>query len=163
MLTSTVHIAVITPPYSSEPLLLHVRSCVHFLGCVYKHLCQYDPTGFSWYLSGTSGSNWSYGRLCWTMKINLRAEWSKSEASVVKHSHITLQLPYITFIESQWGGLSQLRDMILKRFKGRLVGPFQQCRLIVFLPPNELLHSFPEAPRTTQARETSASEGRNYY
>ena len=36
-------------------------------------------------------------------------------------------------------------------------------RLIVLLPPNELLHSSPEAPRTTQARETSASEGRNYY
>ena len=32
--------------------------------------------------------------------------------------------------------------------------------LIVLLPPNEFLHSSPEAPRTTQARETSASEGR---
>ena len=52
-----------------------------------------------------------------------------------------------------------------KRFKGRLVGPFQHCslRLIVLLPPNEFLHSSPEAPRTIQARETSASEGRSYY
>ena len=42
------------------------------------------------------------------------------------------------------------------------MGPFQHCsrRLIVLLPPNEFLHSSPEAPRTTQARETSASEGR---
>ena len=54
---------------------------------------------------------------------------------------------------------------IKKRFKGRLVGPFQHfiLRLIVLLPPNEFLHSSPEAPRTTQARQTSASEGRNYY
>ena len=52
-----------------------------------------------------------------------------------------------------------------KRFKGRLVGPFQHCsrRLIVLLPPNGFLHSSPETPRATQARETSASEGRNYY
>ena len=55
--------------------------------------------------------------------------------------------------------------MLVKRFKGRLVGPFQHCirRLIVLLPPNEFLHSSPEAPRTIQERETSASEGRNYY
>ena len=54
---------------------------------------------------------------------------------------------------------------VFKRFKGRLVGLFQHCipRLIVLLPPSEFLHSSPEAPRTTQARETSASEGRNYY
>ena len=52
-----------------------------------------------------------------------------------------------------------------KSFKGGLVGPFQHCsrRLIVLLPSNEFLHSSPEAPRTIQARETSASEGRNYY
>ena len=31
------------------------------------------------------------------------------------------------------------------------------------LTPNEFLHSSPEAPHTTEARETSASEGRNYY
>ena len=31
------------------------------------------------------------------------------------------------------------------------------------LTPNEFLHSSPEAPRTTQSQETSASEGRNYY
>ena len=50
-------------------------------------------------------------------------------------------------------------------FKRRLVGLFQHFsrRLIVLLLPNEFLHSSPEAPRTTQARETSASEGRNYY
>ena len=53
----------------------------------------------------------------------------------------------------------------LKMFKRRLVGLFQHFsrRLIVLLLPNEFLHSAPEAPRTTQARETSASEGRNYY
>ena len=52
-----------------------------------------------------------------------------------------------------------------KRFKGRLVGSFQHCirRLIVLLPPNEFLHSSPEAPRTIQAQETSAIEGRNCY
>ena len=37
--------------------------------------------------------------------------------------------------------------------------PKADCTLI----PNEFLHSSPEAPHTTQARETSASEGRNYY
>ena len=53
----------------------------------------------------------------------------------------------------------------LLRFNGRLVGLFQHCtrRLIVLLPPSEFLHSYLEAPRTTQGRETSASEGRNYY
>ena len=56
-------------------------------------------------------------------------------------------------------------DHIHARFKGRLVGLFQHCsrRLIVLLTPNEFFHSSPEAPRTIQARETSASEGRNYY
>ena len=45
------------------------------------------------------------------------------------------------------------------------MGLIQHCsrRLIVLLPPNEFLHSSPEAPRTIQARETSASEWRNYY
>ena len=44
------------------------------------------------------------------------------------------------------------------------MGPSQHCnrRLFVLSPPNEFLHSSPEAPRTTQARETSAGEGRNY-
>ena len=58
-----------------------------------------------------------------------------------------------------------MNNNFIKRFKGLLVGPFQHCiqRLIVLLPPNEFLHSSTEAPRTTQARETSASEGRNYY
>ena len=36
------------------------------------------------------------------------------------------------------------------------------CRPIVPLPPISSLHSSPEAPRTTQARETSASEWGNY-
>ena len=36
------------------------------------------------------------------------------------------------------------------------------CRLIVPLPPMSSPHSSPEAPRTTLARETSASEGGNY-
>jgi hypothetical protein len=58
-----------------------------------------------------------------------------------------------------------LSDDVKKRFKDRLVGFFQHCnrRLIVLLPTNEFLHSSPEAPRTIQARETSASEGKNYY
>ena len=45
------------------------------------------------------------------------------------------------------------------------MGLSQHCirRLIVLLPPNEFIHSSPEAPGTIQARETSASEGRNYY
>ena len=55
-------------------------------------------------------------------------------------------------------------QVLKERFKGRVVGFFQHCilRLIILLPPNEFRHSSPEAPRTTQARETSASEGRNY-
>ena len=57
------------------------------------------------------------------------------------------------------------RTVMLCCKKGRLVGLFQHCnrRLIVLLPPNEFLHSSPEASRTIQARGTSASEGRNYY
>ena len=60
---------------------------------------------------------------------------------------------------------STLNAQLKKMFKGRLVGPFKHCirRLIVLLPRNEFLHSSPEAPRTTQARETSATERRNYY
>jgi len=43
MLTSNIqaHIAVITTPFSSEPLLLQVRSCLHYLGFVCHHLPQY--------------------------------------------------------------------------------------------------------------------------
>ena len=39
------------------------------------------------------------------------------------------------------------------------MGLLQRCslRLIVLLPPNEFLHSSPEAPRTIEARD--ASEG----
>ena len=45
------------------------------------------------------------------------------------------------------------------------MGLFQHCnrKLIVLLSPDEFLHSSPEAPHTTQERETSANEGRNYY
>ena len=60
-----------------------------------------------------------------------------------------------------------MKNMGKKRFKVRLVGLglFQHCsrRLIVLLHPNNFLHSSPEAPCTIQARETSASEGKNYY
>ena len=63
------------------------------------------------------------------------------------------------------GSLQVLAPPECRYIKGRLVRPFQHCirRLIVLLPPNEFLHSSPEAPRTIQERETSASEGRNYY
>ena len=55
--------------------------------------------------------------------------------------------------------------LVKKRLEGRLMGLFQHCirRLIVLLPPNDFLHSSPEAPRTIQVRETSVSEERNYY
>ena len=47
------------------------------------------------------------------------------------------------------------RDTPLVIVKGGLLEPFQHCirRLIVLLPPNEFLHSSPEAPRTTLARD----------
>ena len=49
--------------------------------------------------------------------------------------------------------------------EGRLVGLFSALHpeADCTLTPNEFLHSSQDAPRTTQARETSASEGRNYY
>ena len=83
----------------------------------------------------------------------------------------TSQLPISTRGTSITECIQYVHDIISyihtlsKRSKGRLVGPFQHCirRLIVPLHPNKFLHSSPEAPRTTQARETSASEGRNYY
>ena len=60
--------------------------------------------------------------------------------------------------------LEQLKPYTVYQ-KYRLMGIFQNCsrRLIVLLTPNEFVHSSTEAPRTTQARETSDSEGRNYY
>ena len=74
-----------------------------------------------------------------------------------KQENVRLEFLYLTDVTPE--------QRTLKMFKGRLVGPFQHCirRLIVRLPPNEFLHSSPEAPRTTQMRETSASEERNYY
>jgi hypothetical protein len=50
------------------------------------------------------------------------------------------------------------------RFKGRSIGPvYSTATSIVYctLSPKEFPHSSPEAPRTTQARETSTSEGGN--
>ena len=54
---------------------------------------------------------------------------------------------------------------VKKSLKGRLVGLFSalQPKADCTLTANEFLYSSPEAPRTLQARETSASEGRNYY
>jgi hypothetical protein len=52
----------------------------------------------------------------------------------------------------------------LKGFKGRSIGPvYSTATSIAFctLGPKEFPHSSPEAPRTTQARETSTSEGGN--
>ena len=50
-------------------------------------------------------------------------------------------------------------------YKRSLSGAFSalQAKADCTLTPNEFLHSSPEAPRTIQARETSASEGRDYY
>jgi hypothetical protein len=51
----------------------------------------------------------------------------------------------------------------LKRFKGRCIGPIYgtaTVESIVPLAPHGVPSS-PEAPRTTQARETSTSEGGN--
>ena len=49
--------------------------------------------------------------------------------------------------------------------KGRFIGLFNTAavRPIVFLPPNKFPHSSPEAPHIIQMRETSTSEGGNYY
>jgi hypothetical protein len=48
--------------------------------------------------------------------------------------------------------------------KGRYLGRFRHCsRVDLLYPcPQDFPHSSPEAPRTTQARETSASKGGNY-
>jgi len=50
-------------------------------------------------------------------------------------------------------------------FKGRFMGLFQHCGRSAYciLTPNKFLHSSPEAPRIIQMRETSTSEGGNYY
>jgi len=49
--------------------------------------------------------------------------------------------------------------------KGRSFGLFQHCGRSAFciLTPNNFPHSSPEAPRNIQMRETSTSEGGNYY
>ena len=49
--------------------------------------------------------------------------------------------------------------------KGRFMGLFNTAavRPIVFLSPTKLPHSSPEALRIIQMRETSTSEGGNYY
>ena len=55
----------------------------------------------------------------------------------------------------------------LKRLKvkGRFMGLFQHCGHSAYciLTPNKFPHSSPEAPRIIQMRETSTSEGGNYY
>ena len=61
-----------------------------------------------------------------------------------------------------WGYTRKSEVRKVFRFKGRLVGLFQQYtrRLIVLLPPNEFLHSSLEAPRSIQAeRPLLAKEG----
>ena len=52
-----------------------------------------------------------------------------------------------------------------KEVKGRIMGLFQHCGRLVYciLTPNKFPHSSPEAPRIIQMRETSTSEGGNYY
>jgi len=53
----------------------------------------------------------------------------------------------------------------MQKCKGRFMGLFNTAavRSIVFLPPNKFPHSSPEVPRIIQMRETSTSEGGNYY
>ena len=61
------------------------------------------------------------------------------------------------------GPFEILIPVLKKKVKGRVLGFYgtAACRLIVPLPPMISPHSSPEAPRTTQARETSVSEGGN--
>jgi len=49
--------------------------------------------------------------------------------------------------------------------KGRFTGLFQHCGRSAYciLTTNKFSHSSPEAPRIIQTRETSTSEGGNYY
>ena len=93
-------------------------------------------------------------------KVNIRRE----TVSISRQELQRLEL-FVTKWEVRLEAGGPYLETIKKRFKGRLMGLFQHCsrRLIVLLPPNEFLHSSPEAPRTTQARESSASEGGNYY
>jgi len=54
---------------------------------------------------------------------------------------------------------------IKKRFKGHFIGLFQHCRRSAYCVRklNEFPHSSPETPRIIEMRETSTSEGGNYY
>ena len=57
-------------------------------------------------------------------------------------------------------------DITLKgKGKGSFMGLFQHCGRSAYciLTPNKFPHSYPEAPRIIQMRETSTSEGGNYY
>ena len=60
---------------------------------------------------------------------------------------------------------TEIRPRSSAKVKRSLSGAFSalQPKADCTLIPNEFLHSYSEAPRTIQARETSASEGRNYY
>ena len=51
------------------------------------------------------------------------------------------------------------------KVQGRFIGLFQHCRHSAYciLTLNKFSHSSPEAPRIIQMRETSTSEGGNYY
>ena len=53
----------------------------------------------------------------------------------------------------------------LSRVEGRFIGLFQHCARSAYciLTLNNFPHSSPEAPRIIQMRETSTSEGGNYY
>jgi hypothetical protein len=66
-------------------------------------------------------------------------------------------------------GLLQNKQLLssaqgLKGLKVAVLGlstALRLCSLLYPWPPREFPHSSPEAPRTTQARETSTSEGGN--
>ena len=57
------------------------------------------------------------------------------------------------------------RDSRLRLGLGCFIGLFQHCSRSAYciLTLNKFLHSSPEAPRIIQMRETSTSEGGNYY
>ena len=52
-----------------------------------------------------------------------------------------------------------------KRVKGRFLELFNTAAILAYriLTPNKFPHSSPEAPRLIQMRETSTTEGGNYY
>ena len=61
--------------------------------------------------------------------------------------------------------ISTIRLIRKGKGKGRFMGLFQHCGRSDYciLTPNKFPHSSPEAPRIIQMRETSTSEGGNYY